>query len=148
MKIMDLVSTMSSRLAMVGSRATCTPAPMDTDEDWLVLLLPNSKVQLEILLGMFGYVEGGSEDCCNMFTSFNHPSHKYNFILTDNKEWHDKFMLATKIAKKLNLMQKDDRIDLFNIILEVDFDLFPRPEPMLPSATKIFNDVLKEEPLF
>ena len=96
----------------VGSRVTCNPPPMDTDEDILIYsedaktLIGNCIEQG--FVGTGSYV--GSE-----FTSLLQGT--INLIITDNKEFYDKFMLATHVCKSLNLLDKQERITVFQAIL-------------------------------
>lgn len=96
--------------APVGSRITCSPAPTDTDEDWLYLVrspMPDS------LLGFA--LEGDQQYPVENFRSFRKDN--VNYILTDSEEFFEKFMVATRLATRLNLMVKADRIALFQAVL-------------------------------
>lgn len=101
----------------VGSRVTCNPPPTDTDEDYLVLV-----DNLDLSMALKAMQEEGWE----MGTEFSvdHQPEFYslgkgnvNVILTDSQHWFDRFLLATRVATKLNLLNKDDRITLFQAIL-------------------------------
>lgn len=108
----------------VGSRITCNPAPTDTDEDYLVLCYPK---HFDAVLGVLyrsGFEMGGScptptEEAENTvaygFSSFRKD--EVNYIITTDEEFYCNFMKATAIAKKLNLLDKQQRIDLFQAIL-------------------------------
>jgi len=117
---MIAVAALATSVVPVGSRVTCFPAPVGTDEDYLVLV-PFGKVgQLESLLLERGWSVGGSivvGDTTMMegFKSWKHGD--LNIIATSSHECHGKFMLATRIATRLNLMNKGDRIALFQTIL-------------------------------
>jgi hypothetical protein len=108
--------------APVGSRVTCNPPPQNTDEDYLWLVSD---------LGLFdknirddGFLIDGSEaapldeegDVPYNFVSVTNGN-KVNIIATDSQEFFDKFMLATHVATRLNLLEKKDRIVLFQAIL-------------------------------
>lgn len=101
----------------VGSRVTCNPPPMDTDEDVLVLV-----DWLDIHRALDGLRVEGWERGTEF--SVDHQPEFYslgkgnvNVILTDSQHWFDRFLLATRVATKLNLLNKDDRITLFQAIL-------------------------------
>lgn len=123
----DLIEYLRSaveRIEPVGSRVTCNPPPMDTDEDWLVYLQPGDFAQFEdVLICAHGFELGGSRihagGCTigdpNSFQSYTFG--KLNVIATGSEEFFDKFMEATAEAKRLNLMDKEDRIALFQKIL-------------------------------
>lgn len=96
----------------VGSRVTCNPPPENTDQDILIYsedaktLIGNCIEQDYV--GTGSYV--GSE-----FTSLLQET--VNLIITDNKEFYDKFMLATHVCKTLNVLDKQERITVFQAIL-------------------------------
>ena len=41
---------------------------------------------------------------------------KYNILITEDKDHYDRFEAATELAKKRNLTNKQDRIELFALI--------------------------------
>ena len=103
----------------VGSRVTCSPPPTDTDED--VLLLCDNITRLQDECVRDGYTRDGDEkylipegEVC-LFTSLRKGN--INIIATESKDFFDKFMLATKVCKKLNVMKKIDRVTVFQAIL-------------------------------
>jgi len=113
-----------SRVEPVGSRVTCNPPPMDTDEDWLVITDPDKFADLEMdLVCDFGMDFGGSrihaggclEGDPHSFQSYTYG--EINVIATASPVFFDKFMEATAEAKRLNLMLKHERITLFQKIL-------------------------------
>lgn len=107
------------KLEPTGSRVICNPPPTDTDEDWMVLLKPN------ISLKFFQQqVEFEGFDSSNMETYDVDESlflslrkEEENLIVTNNEEFYNNMMLATAVAKNLNLLEKKDRITLFNAIV-------------------------------
>jgi hypothetical protein len=103
------------KMEYVGSRITCNPAPTDTDED--VLLLTDD---LETLIGdciEVGFTRDGDTKASypEGFVSLRNGT--MNFIVTDDEEFYKKFMLATHVCKSLNLMEKNNRITVFQAIL-------------------------------
>jgi hypothetical protein len=103
------------KMEYVGSRVTCSPAPTDTDED--VLLLTDD---LSTLIGdciEVGFTQDGAVGRAypKEFVSLRNGT--MNFIVTDNEEFYKKFMLATHVCKSLNVMNKVDRICVFQAIL-------------------------------
>ena len=96
----------------VGSKITCDPAPTDTDEDWLVYT-----ENLSTLVGDCieqGLTHEGSYAGSAFVSLRQGPT---NLIITDRKEFFDKFMLATHVCKTLNLLNKQNRIVVFQAIL-------------------------------
>jgi len=102
----------------VGSRRTCNPPPTDTDDDYLVLC--NDAKQAVRSLKELGFEppENIAEyialhDCS--FTSLRFG--ELNFIVTDDVQWFDKFLTASYFAKKYNVMDKAERIELFDCVM-------------------------------
>lgn len=132
--LMSYLKAASTKLEPVGSRITCNPPPTDTDEDWLCFL-PASEFKLfeESLISIHGCEFGGSRihagGCLvgdpNSFQSYTLG--EINVIATASEEFFDKFMQATEEAKSLNLLDKSDRIALFQKIL-YGVDCTPSPE--------------------
>ena len=98
----------------VGSRVTCNPPIMDTDEDILILTDNLEEIVTKCLL--LGFAETGSYPGSE-FISLKRSEETLNLIITDKKDFYDLFMFATKLATSLNLMAKKDRIILFQAIL-------------------------------
>lgn len=103
---------------LVGSRVTCSPPPMDTDQDILVLGLWNKDLgepSLSDVLVDDDWELGGSEVIGNMFTSFKKDigDTEYNIILTYNPQWAEVFLDATKDCKKNNYLLKHERTACF-----------------------------------
>lgn len=116
----------------VGSRITCNPAPTDTDEDWLCLVSNLDDFHNQGLAAGFkvdGSLNGGvvatrnHNDSCKhgMFLSLSRTDH-LNLIGTSDCEFFRRFSLGTGVAKALNLLDKRDRITLFQAILYSRFD--------------------------
>lgn len=107
-----------------GSRIICNPPPMGTDEDFIVLV-NRATIEHATLLLQNGFVMGGSDPTYANeqdigggdfgFQSFTKD--EVNYILTESSKFYHNFCYATDIAKKLNLLKKQQRIDLFQIIL-------------------------------
>ena len=112
---------MCERFEPVGSRITCNPPPTDTDEDFLCLVSADKFNEFFNLICQ-DYELGGSvpfneKDICSdeCFSSFTKGT--TNIIATASQVFFDKFMIATNEAKRLNLLEKADRISLFQSIL-------------------------------
>ena len=112
MELFTLFEENVVEMEYVGSRVTCVPAPTDTDED--VLILTDN-------LGIFvrrcntaGFKDTGSYTGA-AFHSLRHG--EINLIITNEKEFYDKFMLATHVCKCLNVLDKQHRITVFQSIL-------------------------------
>lgn len=68
----------------------------------------------------------------NLLTTESFNSYKLNnvnVILTPSENFYDKFMLATKVSKALNLMYKAHRVILFQSILYGNAPGIPEAPP-------------------
>jgi hypothetical protein len=108
------------RTEHVGSRVTCRPVPAGTDDDWLALVTDTDAAAR--FFAATGWRQGGgapadgdSVSVRDRFWSF--AKGELNVIITQSEHFFDQFMLATRVAKKLNLLHKIHRIDLFQAIL-------------------------------
>ena len=102
----------------VGSRRTCNPPPTDTDDDYLVLCRDAKETVKSLKELGFEPPENIEEyialHVCN-FTSLRFG--ELNFIVTDDVIWFDKFLTASYFAKKYNVTNKADRIELFDSVM-------------------------------
>lgn len=103
----------------VGSRITCNPPPTDTDYDYLVLGPPDEGSKLHDFITEFKFAhEGQPENELYLECDFgSYRKDLINLIVCEDSDFYDHFKLATDIAKYLNLMEKLDRIILFQAIL-------------------------------
>lgn len=102
----------------VGSRVTCSPPPMDTDEDYLVEA-PTPAVFVEAIdvLLQRDFHRESLPKYATLQGFISWRAAKVNILLTVDPVFAQKFRLATATAKALNLMKRDDRITLFQAIL-------------------------------
>lgn len=113
----------ATALVPVGSRRTCSPAPTDTDDDYLVLLDDKTESAFHEFLADYCFVAGGSDipDSQNntppedRFQSYTLGD--VNLIVTESKTFYRRFLAATSVARRLNLLNKQDRIALFQAVL-------------------------------
>lgn len=117
--LMDGIKLYSSEIELVGSRVTCNPPPMDTDQDILVLIKSRRLREAQAYLVEKGFESG--PDCSRSndseFYSYKNETADINFILTTKREYFDRFMAATTVAKRFNLLNKDDRVALFEAVI-------------------------------
>lgn len=98
----------------VGSRVTCSPPPTDTDEDWLCYV-KDIDVFIEMAIKM-GYDTGESHyGEIEHFVSVRKGD--INLIITQDMSFFNKFIWASNLAKRFNLLNKEDRIALFQGVL-------------------------------
>lgn len=120
MKISEL-AVACDKVTLVGSRVTCAPAPTDTDQDVLCLVNLDKWPDLIEELTWDGFTFDGNEHYANAleggcgFRSYRNG--EINLILTTDAEFHRRFLAATSVAKHLNLLDKSDRIALFQAVL-------------------------------
>lgn len=98
-----------------GSSYTCDPPVLDTDID--TIILATDPLYVNVLLND-GWTKCSSTEYPDQgatFTAFRRG--KENYIVTCDKRFYKKYVLATKIAKEMNLLDKADRIKLFNAVL-------------------------------
>ena len=107
----------------VGSRITCSPPPLDTDQDVLVLVHQSNHAVMERKILEAGFVKEGSLPADgdidagkdNVFHSYRKGD--MNYIVTTDEAFYQRFSTATELARKYNLMEKADRIQLFQAVL-------------------------------
>lgn len=107
----------------VGSRITCNPPPLDTDQDVLVYVQGCNMAVVQDKLLNAGFVREGSNpadmqgnaDNQSVFHSFRKGD--MNYIITSEMEFYERFSTATELARKWNLLEKADRIQLFQAVL-------------------------------
>jgi hypothetical protein len=119
---MDNIKKLCLMFEPVGSRVTCNPAPTDTDEDFLCLIKLEDFNKLEETLYEDKYTRDGSiiideQTGLNQGGFVSYKSGDTNLIVTSSAEFFRRFMAASSVAKKLNLLDKNDRIDLFQATL-------------------------------
>lgn len=110
----------------VGSRVTCDPPPTDTDEDWLILVRERDVSTATYMLESNGFQLDNPNERYrpeqSTFNSWRGPNNT-NLIVTFDANWHHRFLTATKLAKRFNLMTKNERVSLFQAVLYgVDYE--------------------------
>lgn len=105
-----------------GSRYICNPSPTDTDEDYICLIDKISGIDKDlvgfVMDGSFPTDEQAKKD--DIFISFKKGN--LNLIVTADVNFYNKFIACSKVAKKLNLIKKQDRITLFQFGLYGNYD--------------------------
>lgn len=102
--------------ARTGSREICTPPPIGTDEDWIVHVL--SLTDAIKKLSAEGFQTTTDQDYEGTQSDFQSwKKEELNILVTEDAGFFAKFVAATSIAKRLNLLSKDDRIALFRAVL-------------------------------
>ena len=128
------------------------------DVDYIALIDPSVRRNLESFLELDGFEIGGSDTGISTFHSWKrfHPEKgddkTLNIILTWNEQHFLTFEKATRLAKALRLSQKADRVTLFQAI---NRDIWPDNLPdrplnlskgVTPSEQLLVGASLKEPP--
>ena len=117
-----------------GSRFICDPPVLDTDDDWVILVedLEYAKYKAARLdwyhAGGGYYREGSDHEELGPFVSMRQPEGNSNYIFTEDAEFYDRYVAATLLAKKYNLLNKPDRIQLFHAVLYGEYIDPPVPK--------------------
>lgn len=100
----------------VGSRVTCNPPVLDTDNDVLVLCVGEELRDLIFEAGgeLCGRDYGGDAELVPMRLG------EMNYLLVEDDDYYEKFLTVTAVAKHLNLLAKDDRKALFAAMMDDD----------------------------
>ena len=114
----------SCDVVQTGSRAICNPPPQDTDDDYLVyqdIPFANQGGEIEIFLDANGFMPETEEyeGDETMFSSWRRG--KLNIILTDSHSFAQRHIAATKVCRELNLLEKAQRIMVFQAVLYGEF---------------------------
>jgi len=94
-----------------GSRVTCDPPPTDTDADYLIRVSDFAYGEELIELGFMPESSAYS----NTFKSYRRGI--LNLIVCKDVVFYEKHRLATHVCQRLNIMDKDHRIVVFQAIL-------------------------------
>jgi hypothetical protein len=130
----------ANRHELVGSRVTCNPPPIDTDQDVLVYIDSDNADDFISRMKRAGFNvelgEGYAEDALNGGESDRFQSYRLgdvNLIVTVDPIFYQRFQYATQIATRANLLQKEERIELFQAILYGNMPpLAPEAQPEFP----------------
>lgn len=110
---------MCKSATLVGSQATCNPPPLpaNSDFDWL-LLVENLQMFVAGATSVNGFTLAGSLGEMNGTSQFRSlKKGSLNLIVTECEEFHGRFLAATSVAKRLNILNKQDRVALFQAVL-------------------------------
>lgn len=124
-KTAELLGPMA--VSPTGSRYTCFPAVTNTDADFIVECLGDYEtLQLVDDLKALGWYDSRDSvsqemrdayaDVSLNFVSLKHPSSVANLIITGDAEFARRWRGATEVSKRLNLLDRNDRVVLFRAI--------------------------------
>jgi|SRR6185312_117840 len=109
-----------------GSNYICNPPVNNTDIDTVILV----KEGYEPALAELGreptlVTDGSDETYCNNGDFKSWRKGNKNYIVTSYPDFYKKFVIATKAAKALNLLNKEQRIYLFTCIFDAQSYVVP-----------------------
>ncbi len=116
--IIDIPNELWDGIHQTGSSVICNPPVTDTDIDYVIYTNEEDK------LDTFLKCEGFKESCYDEeeydlekegFTCYRREN--INLIVLNDRKWYKCWVLATKVAKSLNLRVKADRVMLFKAFL-------------------------------
>ena len=109
-----------SGIYQTGSSVICNPPVNDTDIDYVICSRDKDPTKLVEFVQSVGFknsladqAEYGLDE--EGFYCLRRGS--INLIVTGEYYFYEKFVVATKLAKKLNLLKKEQRIALFQYVL-------------------------------
>ena len=106
--VMDMIPT--------GSRVICNPAPINTDEDWVIMCPSRNALERELVKQGYTRTSKRYYRVSSKITTYRHPDNDLNLIVTDSQDQFDRWREATEIATQQNLLKKEGRIKLFELI--------------------------------
>lgn len=117
-KYIDIPQDLWDGIYQTGSSVICNPPVTDTDIDYVIYT--NKEYKLDTFLKSKGYKKSYAEEKGYDLEKEGFSCYRLNninLIITTAREWYLKWVLATKVARKLNLKVKADRVMLFKAIL-------------------------------
>lgn len=117
---LSLLDRFGAKHKPTGSRVICNPPPADTDEDHVVFIENWLMCEALEALENYGYHVPDPEERYNNTEMPNFVSVRkddVNLIVTGKKHFYNRFVAATSLARRFNLLNKEDRIALFQAVL-------------------------------
>lgn len=119
-EILSVLAAQDAEVSQTGSRYICTPAPTDTDDDYLVVL-PSPSKMADLISALeehgFSWDHGDEYDGDGESTFASYRLGKLNLICTHSPDFAVKHRAATHVCKALNLLQKPQRVMVFQAVL-------------------------------
>lgn len=114
----DIIKKYILKIEPTGSNYICNPPVTDTDKDYLILPVEGEFDNLIVSLQDDDWKahHKGYEDSNFISLKKRLGATLINLIIIRSEVEFDAYVYATKIAKELNLREKDDRIKLFEIV--------------------------------
>ena len=113
----DIIKKYILKIEPTGSNYICNPQVTDTDKDYLILPVEGEFDNLIVSLQDDDWKSDGTYKDSNFISLKKRLGGTLiNLIIIRSEVEFDAYVYATKIAKELNLREKDDRIKLFEIV--------------------------------
>ena len=107
-----------------GSRFMCDPPVMDTDIDFVVLVVDHDAASEVLTANGWAKCVGENsdeEDSYDELGEFSaYRKDNFNLIVCDDRAYYIKYCAATLLSTKLNLLDKAERCALFQTIIKGD----------------------------
>lgn len=106
-----------------GSNYVCSPPVTNTDRDFVVLVNSVGHTEVVLALSELGYVWGAEADKTYgpgqemMCFRKGVGEGSINLIVVKSPSLYSKWLAATEVAKSLNLLEKGQRVKLFQYVL-------------------------------
>ena len=131
-KIFEELQKLGCTVEMCGSKVTCNPAPVATDTDYLVQIIPDEKawrtgesVSNQKIASIVDYLSTGNfqlegSGSYQLAAQTGFMSWRFgdvNLLVSANGAWCTRHRAATALCTRLNLLNKADRIAVFQAVL-------------------------------
>ena len=111
--LIQIPKELYTEIAFTGSAFTCNPPVINTDIDFIILSYSWDK--LGDWCTDVGFKTNFEDYELEEFRSYKRGV--INLIVTEDPIWYKRFTKATELAKQLNLLDKQQRIDLFDFVM-------------------------------
>lgn len=111
---MNIPDNLYFSMFQTGSNYICNPPVLDTDIDTMYYVKDIYEADKALLADGWKPCDKG-EYGVGEWRAYRNG--KYNALITANYDYYCKFEAATELAKKRNYLDKEDRIELFSIIV-------------------------------
>lgn len=111
---MNIPNNLYTMCFPTGSNYICNPPVTNTDIDTMYLVKDMYEADKNILADGWTACDKGEYSIGNWRA---YRKDKYNALITNNYDHFIKFEAATELAKKYNLLEKEERIEIFEIVV-------------------------------
>lgn len=112
-KYLNIPDNLCQEVAPTGSSYICNPPVLNTDIDFVILSADWDK--LHDWCEQNAFKTNFEDYAIEEFRSYKRGP--INLIVTDDPTWYKRFAKATNLAKQLNLLDKQQRVDLFDFVM-------------------------------